>query len=285
MDAITALGDRVIAYRPVLRSMGVASSVTGTLLASQLLWEYQQAGRNEFSLTDAQLSERTAMTIDEVRIARNDVLRCGFFTYARRGMPAVGHYQVEAAKINDLLGKPLAPQQSGPEPEQVRVTARTSSGNHPNKFGPEPEQSIYIETNRRIEIPLVPLPQTATVAPEPAAVPKARRVTTAKDRFASRVLPTDAVPSDLLDCQQLLPEWWLVKGKGRTEGAFNVACRHLRKYSPDERRQILETAIMGGHQGLYAPRDGPKAYAPRKSQTSQAVDNVLAFLDANPHLA
>jgi hypothetical protein len=74
------------------------------------------------------------------------------------------------------------------------------------------------------------------------------------DPFASRQLPGELIPDELLDCQQLLAEWWSVKPKNRTEVAFNRACNLLRQYTPDERRQVLETAIIGGHQGLYPPR-------------------------------
>ncbi len=80
-----------------------------------------------------------------------------------------------------------------------------------------------------------------------------------KDRFASKTLPADAIPNDLLDCQQLLPQWWSVKAKGRTEAAFNLACGRLRQHTPDERRQMLETAIIGGYQGLHPPKPtGPR---------------------------
>lgn len=160
-----------------------------------------------------------------------------------------------------------------PTHQKVTPTYPPKGDTNKNPYNKNPEQE--------------PLEEPPCIPPA-AAVTKPRRATSAKDRYASRVLPADAVPSDLLDCQQLLPEWWSVKGKGRTETAFNRACGFLRQYTADERRQILNAAIIGGHQGLFPPRDGPRAhttYQPRKSQTSQAVDNVLAFFDANPHLA
>ena len=91
--------------------------------------------------------------------------------------------------------------------------------------------------------------------PGPAKPPrKQAKLKADKDRFASKQLPADAIPNDLLDCQQLLPRWWAVKPKGRSEGAFDTACDVLRRCSPDERRQMLETAIMGHYQGLHPPK-------------------------------
>lgn len=110
--------------------------------------------------------------------------------------------------------------------------------------------------------------------PKPPAKPK--------DRFASKVLPADVIPDDLLDCQQLLPEWWSVKAKGRTEVAFTRACAFLRKYAPDERQLVLETAIMGGHQGLYPPREdrqAPGRFLSERERNRAACDRLADAID------
>jgi hypothetical protein len=96
----------------------------------------------------------------------------------------------------------------------------------------------------------------------PAEAKPAKKAPTPRDPFASKTLPADAIPNDLLDCQQLLPEWWTVKARGRSEAAFNRACSLLRRHTQDERRQMLETAIIGGYQGLHPPKPtGPRARA------------------------
>lgn len=102
----------------------------------------------------------------------------------------------------------------------------------------------------------LPGPQSSQLQPEaPAEQPKPRAKAPAKPRdpYASRVLPESAVPDDLLGVQQLLREWWGLKPRGRTEAAFNRACSLLRRYSHSEQEQILEKAVIGGHQGLYEP--------------------------------
>jgi hypothetical protein len=72
-----------------------------------------------------------------------------------------------------------------------------------------------------------------------------------RDPFASKVLPLDVVPDNLLDCQQLLAEWWEVKTRGRTRNAFLRACAFLSEQPQSDRRQILERAVIGGYQGLH----------------------------------
>jgi hypothetical protein len=101
----------------------------------------------------------------------------------------------------------------------------------------------------------------ATVRTAPAASkPKESRTPTAKarDPFASKVLPAGVVPADLSSCAQLLAQWWAVKGRGRTEGAFKIACNFLRGLEPADRIRSLEKSIMGGYQGLHDPGRQPQ---------------------------
>jgi hypothetical protein len=102
----------------------------------------------------------------------------------------------------------------------------------------------------------LPGPQSSQLQPEASAEqpkPRAKAPAKPRDPYASRVLPESAVPDDLLGVQQLLREWWGLKPRGRTEAAFNRACSLLRRYSRSEQEQILEKAVIGGHQGLYEP--------------------------------
>ena len=73
------------------------------------------------------------------------------------------------------------------------------------------------------------------------------------DAFSARVVSPDLVPPDLLDCQQLLPEWWAVKKGVRSEGVWNRVCGKLRGWSPELRREALERAIASGWGDLFEP--------------------------------
>jgi hypothetical protein len=96
----------------------------------------------------------------------------------------------------------------------------------------------------------VAAPSSNPVA-EAAATPTPKRSPAARDPFASKNLPATAIPDDLLDCQQLLAEWWQVKGRGRTRVAFDRACAMLRRYDSSDRSRMLEAAVVGGWQGLH----------------------------------
>ena len=109
--------------------------------------------------------------------------------------------------------------------------------------------------------PEAPLASVAAPSSNPAAEAAAtstpKRSPAARDPFASKTLPATAIPDDLLDCQQLLGEWWQVKGRGRTRVAFDRACTMLRRYQPAERARMLEAAVVGGWQGLHELKQSP----------------------------
>ena len=75
----------------------------------------------------------------------------------------------------------------------------------------------------------------------------------AKDPYTKRTLNPDQVPSDLLDCQQLLPEFWAVKKGTRSGKVWNRVCNKLRQWSPDQRREALERAIASGWGDVFEP--------------------------------
>jgi hypothetical protein len=249
-DTLSLIGDRVIAYRPILRAMGISSTVNGTLLASQLLYLYQQAGRQPFAVTDLELAAQTGLTVDEVRSARADLVErlgaASYFRYERKGMPSRGWYDVDADRINSSTAygncaetNQNAPDPSicqfGPEAEHDRATARTCVGHSPNMIGPEPEASISknpLEEIKPVEPPLPPV--------EPKPEPKQR------DPFAAKKLPLDRIPADLLNVQDLLPEFWAGKKGARSERVFNRVCNTLRQLTPEDRRASLEAAINCG---------------------------------------
>jgi hypothetical protein len=288
LDTLSLIGDRIIAYRPILRVMGISSTVNGTLLASQLLYLFQQSGRQPFAATDWDLAAQTGLSVDEVRYARADlVTRLGaesFFGYSLKGMPRQGWYHVDADRINSLTSKgnrieanqnPPNPSidQFGPRTEQVRATARASAGQDPNKFGPRAESSIYKnlleDTKKKEEDPLKG-PTEAAAKPEPKP----------KDPFAAKKLPIEAIPSDLLDCQELLPEFWAGKKGRRSERVFHRVCAKLRQWTPEGRRESLEAAIASGWGDVFPPRQAALPFGNGRSRVQpsrvQPKDEFIA---------
>lgn len=75
----------------------------------------------------------------------------------------------------------------------------------------------------------------------------------ARDPYASKVINADLVPDDLLDCQQLLPEFWAVKKGTRSEGVWKRVCGKLRGWTPEQRREALERAIASGWGDVFDP--------------------------------
>jgi hypothetical protein len=108
--------------------------------------------------------------------------------------------------------------------------------------------------------PEAPVASVAALSSNPvaeaAAKPTTKRSAAARDPFASKNLPATAIPDDLLDCQQLLREWWTVKARNRTQVAFDRACGLLRQQSPEDRKQMLTRAVIGGYQGLFEVQKG-----------------------------
>ncbi len=73
------------------------------------------------------------------------------------------------------------------------------------------------------------------------------------DPYKAKAISVDLVPSDLLDCQQLLPEWWAVKKGVRSEGVWRRVCGKLRGWTPEQRREALERAIASGWGDVFEP--------------------------------
>ena len=104
---------------------------------------------------------------------------------------------------------------------------------------------------------------------------KKTRARETQNPFSSRVISPDLVPADLLDCQQLLPEFWAVKKGTRSEGVWNRVCGKLRTWTPMQRREALERAIASGWGDVFEPH-GP---TPKQAKTVDwdAVDNLSFF--------
>lgn len=77
---------------------------------------------------------------------------------------------------------------------------------------------------------------------------------TEKDAYAKKTLGDDLIPNDLLDCDQLLREFWSVKKGVRSERVFHRVINKLREWTPAVRRSALEAAANAGWPDVYEPR-------------------------------
>lgn len=78
--------------------------------------------------------------------------------------------------------------------------------------------------------------------------PRAKR-----DPHSKRQIDPALIPDDLLDCQQLLPEFWAVKKGTRSASVWNRVCNKLRQWTPAMRREALERAIASGWGDVFEP--------------------------------
>jgi hypothetical protein len=88
---------------------------------------------------------------------------------------------------------------------------------------------------------------------ETRCITKTKTRARARDAYSLRAIDADLVPPDLLDCQQLLPEFWAVKKGTRSEGVWNRVCGKLRGWTPEQRREALERAIASGWGDVFEP--------------------------------
>ena len=82
---------------------------------------------------------------------------------------------------------------------------------------------------------------------------KTRARARARDAYSAKAIDPALVPDDLLDCQQLLPEFWAVKKGTRSEGVWNRVCGKLRGWTPEQRREALARAISSGWGDVFEP--------------------------------
>ncbi len=102
-----------------------------------------------------------------------------------------------------------------------------------------------------------------------------------KPAFSNRVISPDLVPDDLLDCQQLLPEFWSVKKGVRSESVWNRICGRLRAWAPEMRREALERAITNGWGDVFEP----KPHAPAQGfRREKSIAELSAEMEAMPSL-
>ena len=87
-----------------------------------------------------------------------------------------------------------------------------------------------------------------------------------RDPYEKKALGDDLIPNDLLDCDQLLREFWSVKKGVRSERVFHRVINKLREWTPAVRRSALEAAANAGWPDVYEPRQ------PGGRQQQQATD-------------
>jgi hypothetical protein len=104
---------------------------------------------------------------------------------------------------------------------------------------------------------------------------KDARARPAKDPYAAKVVSDSLIPSDLLDCQQELLEFWKKKKGSRSESTWSRVCNRLRGWDVDVRRIALENAINAGWGDVYEPRGIPAKAA--KTVNWEEVDHVSFF--------
>ena len=73
------------------------------------------------------------------------------------------------------------------------------------------------------------------------------------DLYGRRSLDPELIPADLLDCQQLLPEFWSAKKGTRSQKVFTRVCNKLRAWDVEQRREALERAIANGWGDVFEP--------------------------------
>jgi hypothetical protein len=110
------------------------------------------------------------------------------------------------------------------------------------------------------------------------------------DPYKAKAISADLVPADLLDCQQLLPEFWAVKKGTRSEGVWNRVCGKLRGWTPEQRREALERAIASGWGDVFEPPTVKAAaastgYVDSITRDRQVMDSFLAMFPTEPEAA
>ena len=96
-----------------------------------------------------------------------------------------------------------------------------------------------------------------------------------KDAFSVKHLPESIqVPDAIVDCDQLLREYWSVKRGTRSERVWNRLCGKLATWTPADRRKALEAAIASGWADIYEPKPDFRSTTPTSTVDFEALDNM-----------
>lgn len=105
-----------------------------------------------------------------------------------------------------------------------------------------------------------------------------------RDPYAAKAISADLVPDDLLDCQQLLPEFWAAKKGTRSQGVWNRVCSKLRGWTPEQRREALERAISSGWGDVFEPIPAAPVQRSAPGRGRKPLDQLASEMDAMPAL-
>lgn len=240
-----------------------------------ILWALQGRGQTCFPSLQ-QLAQDTSMSYRTVCRVLADLERKGWVqrvaSFRDNGARTSNRYQVmvwerymELAESKDLA--PPMPQRHG------GVCATEARGHVSDRHGARATEAQEVDKSKKnqkeVENSPSPTPsrrpgRSKPNSPQPAAasVPGSepeqkakRKPKTTADPYASKQLPDNAIPNDLLGVQQLLADWWAVKKpSSRTQRAFELACRRLMEQPPEDRELMLTNALIGGWQGLFPPK-------------------------------
>lgn len=172
-----------------------------------------------------------------------------------RAGDAIGHDMPQGGRAQDALGVGHDVH-GGRAPHAHKQDQENKINNNKNKIKKAVAPKPAPEPTPTDETALIPHhdPDSVVRSESPRKAPV--------DPYTSKTLPSHLVPDDLLELQQLLPEWWAVKKGVRSQGVFNRVCRRLRIWDHEQRIDALERAISGGWADLYEPRPSAGSSSP-----------------------
>ena len=232
-------------------------SLRGCLFVYLWLWHYAGIQDQAFPSVP-RLAAECHMKPDDVRKALKWLAAQGWIKRIDRpGQTTLFHVRTEKEPRRTPPPKGVPLPRKGDTPKGVTLPAvplpLKGETTPPPEGGPNKNQ---LTRTRKTEEE-TPLPPTTLFELEPPAAPSPEpEIKAPKDPFAAKKLPIESIPSDLLDVQELLPEFWAGKKGRRSERVFNRVCAKLRQWTPDGRRESLEAAIASGWGDVFPPRQG-----------------------------
>ena len=138
--------DKPVAFRPVLKR--ITGSYCAALMLAQLMYWAPRASDEWIYKTDAEMGEEICASKDELQTARACLIRNGFVSTKRVGLPAKMHYRVHfETVIKAISGDEDGPSVAGVADNLLQATPATSSGDHSStSVGEPPHLSITEST-------------------------------------------------------------------------------------------------------------------------------------------
>jgi hypothetical protein len=263
-------------------------SLRGCLFVYLWLWHYAGIKDQAFPSVP-RLAAECHMKPDDVRKALKWLAVQGWIKRIDRpGQTTLFHVRTEKEPRRTPPLKRVPLPRKGDTPKGVTLPAEPLPRKGDTPPPPEGGANKNHLTREEIKQEETPLPPTSLfeleLPAEPSPKPEAKEP---KDPFAARKLRRSLIPADLLDCQELLPEFWLHKSGVRSQTVFNRVCNTLRQLTPEDRRASLEAAINSGWGDVF-PRKAalglPNGSSSRRTSTQTTHDagiRVGEFLRAH----